>query len=295
MTDVMAKMIKLQDQLKLKNKEISNLKSNLAAQENLSKSYLNEIEQLTLQLNAKEAELGRSADVVDLLINQQRKRSGSLSLSTDDDELSDLLVRNDVKSSTEPLVEGVSTEVNNNNNKHVNVDTVARSHPCVLFFRYGEGECPGEDTCGRSHNPEILHKKGVCFKDFEKEGSCPRKDQCWFSHETPPELRVDASFKKFMAESKERSERKKSSQGSRNLSNSSNTNNSDATAQGMQNYRDDMSSNTGETGSNHSESSPYFLDQRQVIQLIQQQVQSSLSYFMSQICPQMGWNSMGIN
>ena len=35
-----------------------------------------------------------------------------------------------------------------------------------------------------------------------------------------------------------------------------------------------------------------FLDQRQIMQLIQQQVQSSLSYFMSQICPQMGWNSM---
>ena len=52
---LMDKLVRLQDQLKEKNKEVSNLKSNLAAQENLSKTYLNEIEQLTLQVDVKDA------------------------------------------------------------------------------------------------------------------------------------------------------------------------------------------------------------------------------------------------
>ena len=66
---LMAQNKKLQDQIKSKNSEISNLKSNLAAQENL-------VEQLTLQLNVKDADLVRNSEVVDLLINNQQRFCG---------------------------------------------------------------------------------------------------------------------------------------------------------------------------------------------------------------------------
>ena len=47
-----------------------------------------------------------------------------------------------------------------------------------------------------------------------------------------------------------------------------------------------------EVNPDKSEISQTFLDQRQIMHLIQQQVQSSLCHFLSQICPQMGWNSV---
>ena len=200
---LMGKIARLQTQLKEKNKEISNLKSNLGAQENLTKTYFNEIEQLTLKLNAKEADLTRNTEVVDILINQQRESiSGGLA-SVPSQDLSDNL-------SSDVGIEryddsGDDCAYGQNDNISINVGTVAASHACPLFFRFGDAGCPEADCCGRSHNSEILHKKGACFKDFEREGSCPRKDQCWFSHENP-ELRVNTDFKKFMKESMKRAE-----------------------------------------------------------------------------------------
>ena len=89
---------------------------------------------------------------------------------------------------------------------------------CPLFFRFGEEECPGTSFCGRNHNPDILRKKGVCFKDFKKKGSCPRGHLCWFSHDTPPELRVDEDFRAFVRGEAEKAAGRKSNPRSRRSS-----------------------------------------------------------------------------
>ena len=296
---LMAKIVKMQDQLKEKNKEISNLKNNLAAQENLSKTYFNEIENLTIQLNAREADLTRSSDMVDLLISQQKDNLSGETTFVPSNE--DLISRYE-NSEHDSVVE--------NGSEPINGARVIASHVCPLFFRYGDETCPGEDTCGRSHNPEVLQKKGVCFKDFEREGSCPRNDQCWFSHDTPPELRTDADFKNFMRYSMEKMKRKKLNQRSRNPVNEDavqeveRINNSDENLidqvdhrvmdighEGTSRQQDESPEIQNANNSDQTERSQTFLDQRQIMHLIQQQVQSSLSSFMSQICPQLGWNS----
>ena len=321
---LMAQNKKLQDQIKSKNSEISNLKSNLAAQENLSKTYLNEVEQLTIQLSVKDADLVRNGEVMDLLIdNQQRERRSSISGS---------LVSGRQEDESDSDDSGSRERENDNRAQSEDGDTLCldmgrATDACPLFFRFGEEECPGTSFCGRNHNPDILRKKGVCFKDFKKKGSCPRGHLCWFSHDTPPELRVDEDFRAFVRGEAEKAAGRKSNPRSRRSSVGTTV----STPLSQQNVHREMSRKGGsqfvsqneqELGQRQSyeaipsavemqgvrsatrksendtenytemEGTENFLGQRQIIQLIQEQVQSSISHFMNQICPQMGWSAM---
>ena len=298
----MEKVAKLQAQIKDKSREIVNLKNNLATQESLTKTYSNEIDNLTIKLNASEASLVRNTEVVDLFIEQEREKSSvSRRPTIDSDE------------ENNGLEQRTLDEQFPDNGDHIGATSTnacgGKIEACPLFFRFGKEGCPGAEMCGRNHAPEILKKKGICFKDFQSKGSCPRGDGCWFTHETPEELRADPGFRKFIEEEMDKAEKwnkKERPRSSRKSSISSSTRrdiqHEDAVEQAEypernENYVSsdvDEKSNTTHAYDQPAGQSQNFLDQGQIIQFIQQQVQYSLSYFMSQICPQMGWQTTPI-
>ena len=206
--------------IKSKNDENRNLKSVISAQEDLSKTYAQEIQQLKLQLDSKEAELDRSRDMIDILRNNNNNITNNgepgFEISHEDSfiTIDRYDCEDDVKEkddSFDDCHDDTKMSIRNNDSDScdgsLNGDQSSnlscdyslqplQNEFCPLFFRFGDAKCNGS-SCGRSHDPKIYEKKGVCFKDFISKGSCPRSDEeCWFSHATPIELRNDKQFHK---------------------------------------------------------------------------------------------------